>query len=339
MEETLGKRIAAHRKKLGLTQDALAEKLGVTAQAVSKWENDQSCPDITTLPKLAEIFDCTTDELLGIPARKQNTAEATHVEKSNSVASCSPEPTAESPITFTDFRSPGSIFALWLFLTGLISAIGAFQGAQYGLLQVGACCAVFTFGVLGFPGRFTFLRLGCILAGSAFLFNLIREPSIADIDWSIPIAIGFALLGLDLLIYQIRIKKGNVTSICSTVSNGNIVTHCTYDGESFDCSARFGEHRQLITMPRLSSGNAELSFGELVVDLSGCEEIADGCTLELNCSFGELELLVPRHCRVEPNISTAFASFDIKGSPAPDASSRIYVNGSTNFGDITFRYL
>ena len=39
---TLGKRIVAQRKRLGLTQDALAERLGVTAQAVSKWENEVS---------------------------------------------------------------------------------------------------------------------------------------------------------------------------------------------------------------------------------------------------------------------------------------------------------
>ena len=51
MEETLGKRIVFHRKRLGLTQDALAELMGVTAQAVSKWENDQSCPDIAALPR------------------------------------------------------------------------------------------------------------------------------------------------------------------------------------------------------------------------------------------------------------------------------------------------
>ena len=50
MEETLGKRIMRHRKALGLTQDQLAEQLGITAQAVSKWENDQSCPDIAMLP-------------------------------------------------------------------------------------------------------------------------------------------------------------------------------------------------------------------------------------------------------------------------------------------------
>ena len=66
MEDTLGKRIAAHRRRLGLTQDRLAELLGVTAQAVSKWENDQSCPDISLLPKLSQVFGCTTDELLGI---------------------------------------------------------------------------------------------------------------------------------------------------------------------------------------------------------------------------------------------------------------------------------
>ena len=56
MEQTMGKRIAANRKRLGLTQDQMAERLGVTAQAVSKWENDQSCPDIAMIPRLAELF-------------------------------------------------------------------------------------------------------------------------------------------------------------------------------------------------------------------------------------------------------------------------------------------
>ena len=65
MEQTLGKRIASNRKLMKLTQDQLAEQLGVTAQAVSKWENDQSCPDITMLPRLAEIFGISIDELLG----------------------------------------------------------------------------------------------------------------------------------------------------------------------------------------------------------------------------------------------------------------------------------
>lgn len=61
---TLGRRIQALRKEQALTQDVLAEKMGVTPQAVSKWENDQSCPDIMSLPALARILNTTVDALL-----------------------------------------------------------------------------------------------------------------------------------------------------------------------------------------------------------------------------------------------------------------------------------
>ena len=64
MEETLGKRIAALRKQKDLRQDDIAQLLDVSPQAVSKWENDQTCPDIGLLPKLAKILGVTTDELL-----------------------------------------------------------------------------------------------------------------------------------------------------------------------------------------------------------------------------------------------------------------------------------
>lgn len=62
--ETIGKRIAELRKNNNLKQDELAEVLGVSPQAVSKWENDISCPDIMLLPKLAKILGTTVDELL-----------------------------------------------------------------------------------------------------------------------------------------------------------------------------------------------------------------------------------------------------------------------------------
>ena len=61
---TIGSRIAAKRKALGMTQEDLAKILGVSSQAVSKWENDVSCPDITLLPQLAKALNCTTDALL-----------------------------------------------------------------------------------------------------------------------------------------------------------------------------------------------------------------------------------------------------------------------------------
>ena len=64
METTLGRRIAVLRKEKGLKQEELAEKLGISGQAVSKWENDQTCPDISLLPKLAQILGVSVDELL-----------------------------------------------------------------------------------------------------------------------------------------------------------------------------------------------------------------------------------------------------------------------------------
>lgn len=64
MDTTIGKRIAGLRKEKGLKQEELAEILGVSGQAVSKWENDQTCPDISLLPQLARILGVTVDELL-----------------------------------------------------------------------------------------------------------------------------------------------------------------------------------------------------------------------------------------------------------------------------------
>lgn len=63
-QTTLGQRIAALRRQKELTQEALAEGLGVSAQAVSKWENDVSCPDIMLLLQLARALDTTVDALL-----------------------------------------------------------------------------------------------------------------------------------------------------------------------------------------------------------------------------------------------------------------------------------
>lgn len=64
MNETIGSRIAKFRKAKGMTQEELASKLGVSSQAVSKWENDASCPDISLLPQLSNVLGVTTDELL-----------------------------------------------------------------------------------------------------------------------------------------------------------------------------------------------------------------------------------------------------------------------------------
>ena len=60
----LGANIASYRKRLGLTQLGLAEKLNYSDKAVSKWERGESMPDVPTLVQLAELFEVTVDELL-----------------------------------------------------------------------------------------------------------------------------------------------------------------------------------------------------------------------------------------------------------------------------------
>lgn len=71
----LGKRISRLRKEHGWTQAELGIKLNVTAQAVSKWENDVSEPDIQTLLRLATLFGITLDEMLTAPDNEPEEAE------------------------------------------------------------------------------------------------------------------------------------------------------------------------------------------------------------------------------------------------------------------------
>ena len=66
MKKTLGTIIAELRKQHGMTQLELAEKMGVTDKAVSKWERDLSCPDINSLPTLAEILGVSVEDLMQI---------------------------------------------------------------------------------------------------------------------------------------------------------------------------------------------------------------------------------------------------------------------------------
>ena len=81
-DETLGSRIAKKRKALNLTQEEFSQLLGVTAQAVSKWENDASCPDIMLLPEISKVLGVSIDELMGVKTGKHND-EAEKIEAEN----------------------------------------------------------------------------------------------------------------------------------------------------------------------------------------------------------------------------------------------------------------
>ena len=71
MNITLGENIKKLRRERQLTQEQLAEALEVSFQAVSKWENKVTYPDIEVLPVIAGYFDVTVDELLGVDVEKK----------------------------------------------------------------------------------------------------------------------------------------------------------------------------------------------------------------------------------------------------------------------------
>lgn len=77
-KQTFGSMIAAFRKEQGMTQLELAEKMGVTDKAVSKWERDLSFPDVNSLPKLAEIFNVSIDELMQVKEEMKENTDDNH---------------------------------------------------------------------------------------------------------------------------------------------------------------------------------------------------------------------------------------------------------------------
>ena len=78
MKLTIGENIRNYRKKNDITQEALADRLGVTYQSVSRWEKGATYPDLELLPSISEILGITVDELIGMPAiEKEKKAKET----------------------------------------------------------------------------------------------------------------------------------------------------------------------------------------------------------------------------------------------------------------------
>lgn len=344
MEKTLGKRIVANRKKKGMTQDQLAEKLGITAQAVSKWENDQSCPDITMLPKLAEIFGVTTDALLGCePDAEKPTLEGEVI--SDSIEDATERDGIHLENGNWEFHWDGGrkshvAFAFWILLVGSILLAKNFLPVQYSShWNILWPSALLVFGVFGLYPRFSLFRGGCAFFGGYFLLGHIGLlPSNLGVGIILPVCL--LLFGLYLLAEALRKPKKSSWSFQNGGAPfGKQKNQYHADQETFCANLSFGEKYFHIPLPRLREGEANVSFGELTIDLTECEELMQPCHINASCAFGELEFRVPRHWRVDSTSSTSFASFDIKGEPDPDASQVITMAASANFGEITIRYI
>lgn len=118
---TIGKFITALRKANGMTQKELAEKLNVSDKTVSRWERDESAPDLSLIPVIAEIFGITCDELL----RGERRSAA---ERSADPEESAPSPKAEKQrqrilnTSLSRYRT-GSFIAMGISAAGLIAAM------------------------------------------------------------------------------------------------------------------------------------------------------------------------------------------------------------------------
>ena len=73
---TFGQKIKSLRREAKMTQENLAELLSISPQAISRWETDVAMPDISLLPPLANLFNVTTDYLLGMETYQKDLRKA-----------------------------------------------------------------------------------------------------------------------------------------------------------------------------------------------------------------------------------------------------------------------
>ena len=338
MEQTIGKRIMENRKRLGLTQDQLAEQLGVTAQAVSKWENDQSCPDIGLLALLADIFGITTDVLLGRESReKVHYAEVVQEQPREEESDLS------AKLGNFEFRwdaGKKSALGLAIFVLAfgglyLASQLLSWEHSFWDLLWP---TALFVFGVFGLYPKFSFVHLGCTLIGGFFLTKLFVDIPVtwdSGVFWAVLIV----LLGLSLLADALRRPKKPTVKV--NVDNDHKQASYEYnsDTDHFEMEGNFGSFHQLVELQTLRSGSIDVNFGQYTVELCDTMVIAPGCSVEAECNFGQLTILVPKRIAVKSMTASAFGGVEVQGTPDAQPQAELLLEASANFGSIIVRYI
>ncbi len=336
MEETLGKRIVANRKRIGLTQDQLAERLGVTAQAVSKWENDQSCPDIATLPRLAEIFGITTDALLG-------REDASPVYQAEIVDDEDSKPHKGAwEFTWDAGKKDSLTVAVLVLLVGVLTLLSKVLAWDVSFWSILWPSALLVFGVRGLFSKFSFFSLGCGLFGGYFLISNLDILQIR-LSGELAFPVILVLFGLSLLVDALRKPKKSKFHISrdGIKLNGDKESKSSFtlDTDSFDASLSFGDNTHYIDLPVLRDGDISCTFGELTIDLSGCMQVAEDCSIDASCSFGELVILVPRRFCVKLDSSSSFGALETVGQPDSKPEGTILLDASVSFGHIEVRYI
>ena len=335
MEQTLGKRIMQYRKNKGMTQDKLAEALGVTPQAVSKWENDQSCPDINTLPKLAAIFDITTDELLGCENQKVHQAHIVDDPQEESSAGLHVQK-GNWEFKYDMGKKGGISFALLVLVVGILTLLSEVFTWNVSFWSILWPTTLLVFGLNILFDKFSFFSMGCTLFGLYFLLDNLNVISLDLGGLIFPIIV--VLFGLSLLVDALRKPKKPRFTVKAPRSEKSS-TDFTCDNDRFTSSAAFCDTTQLVTLDQLSRGNIECSFCNLTVDLTGCTTVSEDCRIDADCAFGNLTILVPSHYQIFPDTDTSFGEVTFEGTPDKAPIGKIRMHCDVSFGQITICYI
>lgn len=337
----MGKRISSLRKQCGLTQDQLAARVGVTAQAVSKWENDISCPDISILAKLAETLGVTTDELLGVKPVEPRVVVVESDKKRSSGAK------KQQSFTFRwDGGKRSAIFlGLLVALVGLallLERLGLWPFAgQLSFWGIVWPATLLGLGVAWMCERFSLFNLALAALGLYYLlFNL--GAVTYELTWSVIWPALLILFGLSLLLDQFLPKRRKKCGVHCTNEDGEehepVIDYSDDEGfVNFDCS--FADANQVVSVEEFVGGDVDISFGKATIDLTGCKRFVAGARLKVDVSFGSGVILLPRTVRLDPSMDRAFGSSTVTGEPLPDAVETLQLRGDVSFGSLVLRYV
>ena len=332
----MGKRIMTLRKNRGLTQEQLAEKVGVSSQAVSKWENDVSCPDISLLATLSDVLGVTTDELLGAKPIEPHVVVVDAKDRGKGSEGAGKGFTVSYD---GGNKKEGVWFAVIVILVGLafllsrtnVLPIGAgvsFWGVVWPAVLIGV-------GVSWFVKDFSPLGLGVGLLGLYYLlFNLGATTHV--LSWGIIWPVLVILFGVTILLDKFLPNRhsgwGKRLSDRATSEYKDEAGFIDYDGS-------FSEETRKVTAEQFAGADIDVSFGKYTFDMTEITSVRPGANIEVDVSFGALEIWLPRTVQTRTSSDKAFGSIETKGSPDSDAPYTVDLRGDVSFGSLTIRYM
>lgn len=336
-ENTIGKRIQALRKERGLTQKQLADAVGVTPQAVSKWETDESCPDITALPLLAGALGVSVDTLLG---------GASAVKTGVVRDAASGEGGKKEKAYKWDWNAgkvPGIIFGIFILLAGVLLILMKTNPGWFGDIGFWSLIwpsAIICVGLSGcFSRDISGFSLGITAVGVIFLLRNIGVIKGEGL-WTIILAVVLVFVGLSVILHQFfrKRRKNFGGTVITEGKNGKFKSDYS-DADGFiSYSASFGDDRIVTQADRISGGKMNVSFGDFTLDLRNVSEFADNAALEVNVSFGDAQILLPKCVRAELATAGAFSGKGVEGTPDPDARYVLRVKAAVSFGNLSIEY-